>query len=642
MVDKNACRFKNISFSIHFQFLFITLIVIFSPIQQPQLMAQRAVQTPNVYVPLEDELPHLSNKPEYVSSNECKACHEAEYNSWHKTYHRTMTQVAVPENVVGKFDGSIVMSDHLAYKVIQEGNRFWAEMPDPEEMMYVVQGGKPGRLQDIPRVTRPVTMTTGSHHYQTYWVAGSDKYGRLQQTLPLIYLIKDKRWIPRDAAFMMPPDSGPLITQWNDHCIKCHSTGGNPGLQTDTREGWFDTRVGELGIACEACHGPGEKHVLARQISSENIDEDITITNPLKLNHIRSSQVCGQCHGVFIEGEHGIKYAKEGMLYRPGSDLNDYRYYIFYPQEGSSKQEWADLKNNPSFFRERWWDDGTMLAGGREYSALAVTGCYKDGEISCLSCHSMHHSDPNDQLKPDMDTSHACIQCHTQPQYTTDITKHTHHASRSEGSNCLNCHMPHTTYALFSAIRNHQIQSPNISASIKHGTPNACNLCHLDQTLAWSQQKMQEWYGFTPVPLTKEQEEISAAVLWLLKGNAAQRVIAAWHVGWSPAQEASGNDWLAPLQARLLEDPYGVVRYVAAENLKKLPGMDIINYDFLADKQLLKENVINAVALWESQKAVPLSKYGKNIMLDSNGEIMEVEIQQLIRHRDNRPVTIKE
>ena len=61
-------------------------------------------------------------------------------------------------------------------------------------------------LREIPRVHRQVVMTTGSHHYQTYWVTGSEQFGNLLQTLPLVYLVKDHRWIPREAAFMVPPD----------------------------------------------------------------------------------------------------------------------------------------------------------------------------------------------------------------------------------------------------------------------------------------------------------------------------------------------------------------------------------------------------------------------------------------------------
>ncbi len=60
--------------------------------------------------------------------------------------------------------------------------------------------------------------------------------------------------------------------------------------------------------------------------------------------------------------------------------------------------------------------------------------------------------------------------------------------------------------------------------------------------------------------------------LWLLSGDAPLRALVAWSAGWEPAQEASGSDWLAPFVARLLADPYGVVRYVAARSLRTLPS----------------------------------------------------------------------
>ena len=41
-----------------------------------------------------------------------------------------MTQVALPENVAGRFDGTTVMSGGLPYKVFRKGDQFWAEMPD--------------------------------------------------------------------------------------------------------------------------------------------------------------------------------------------------------------------------------------------------------------------------------------------------------------------------------------------------------------------------------------------------------------------------------------------------------------------------------------------------------------------------------
>lgn len=556
-----------------------------------------------------------------------------------------MTQVARPDTVRGQFDGSIVSSDGLAYRVYRDGAQFMAEMPDPDVMMYVVQGGMKLPLSQVPRVRLPVVMTTGSHHYQTYWVA-SKRYPGLLQTLPLVYLLEDERWAPRDAAFLRgPADQGRLITQWNHHCIRCHSTAGNPGLDEST--GMLKTRVAELGIACEACHGPGQQHVALQQAlrqrpAHEPRPKDTSIVNPASLDHKRSSQVCGQCHGVYVtRDEFAMLFAKEGPLYRPGEDLHHTRYYMQHPSANPSRESEEDFKRNTAFFRERWWDDGTILAGGREYTALLATACFNRGQITCVSCHSMHRSDPVDQLKPQADGPRACVECHDAPQYTTELKRHTFHPPESQGSNCLNCHMPHTSYALFKAIRSHQISSPKVEASARFGTPNACNLCHLDKTLAWTQQQLAAWHRTPTVPLSGEQESISAALLWMLKGNAAQRAIVAWHTGWKPAQEASGASWLAPFSAQLLSDPYGVVRYVAARSLRTLPGFNDFPFDFLAPESELSRKTALAVARWKNGNTRSPSN-APALLLDANGQIMEPKLRELIQTRDNRSVTIQE
>jgi hypothetical protein len=244
----------------------------------------------------------------------------------------------------------------------------------------------------------------------------------------------------------------------------------------------------------------------------------------------------------------------------------------------------------------------------------------------------MHNSDPVDQLKRGMDGSASCTQCHHEVKFTSDLTQHTFHRAGSPGSDCLNCHMPYTTYALLGAIRSHQIASPNLKGSIEHGVPNACNLCHLDKTLAWTEDHLAKRYGQQKVTLSEEQQSVSAALLWLLKGHAAQRAIIAWHAGWSPAQEASGVDWLAPFQAQLLADPYGVVRYVAEENLRKLPGFEKFHYDFLAPEPELKRQVSGAVKQWQSRKQA-LSRTGVEILIQPDGELMKSKLDSLLRQR---------
>src|SRR5439155_25411901 len=145
---------------------------------------------------------------------------------------------------------------------------------------------------------------------------------------------------------------------------------------------------------------------------------------------------------------------------------------------------------------------------GREYNGLVESPCFQKGTMSCLSCHSMHQSDPDDQLAGRTESNAACTQCHK------DIkAEHTHHPQTSSSSLCYNCHMPHTTYGLMKAIRSHQVDSPSVQATVKTGRPNACNLCHLDKTLAWTADKLTEWFGAKPADLSQEEKTTSAAAL---------------------------------------------------------------------------------------------------------------------------------
>jgi len=589
-------------------------------------------------------LPEIRLDKGYVSSRACLECHQEEHASWHRSYHRTMSKPALPGNVKGDFSGTTVDCSGLPYRVYTKDGAFWAEMPDPDQLMYIVQGGRKTPLEQVPRVHRQVVMTTGSHHYETYWVE-SPRYPKLLQTLPLVYLLAEKRWAPRDEVFMKgPEDKERLVTQWNHHCIRCHSTGGNPGL--DAR-GQLQTQVAEFGIACEACHGPGGPHIAFRRDEAAALaaKKSDPIVNPKKLSPVRSSEVCGQCHGVFtMKDDFAMEYARHGEMFRPGEDVHRTRYYIQYPGTNAPPDRQEDLRRNPSFFRERWWDDGTILAGGREYTAMSASACYQGGQLSCLNCHSMHQSEPTDQLKIFKERNEACTSCHQEAKYNAELARHTFHAPASSGSECVNCHMPHTTYALLGAIRSHQIDSPSIHASARTGTPNACNLCHLDKTLDWTQEHLAKNYGTALAPLSAEQKEISAALLWLLKGHAGQRAIAAWHFGWPPARAASngllGEAWGAPFLAELLADDYGVVRHVAGGALRALPGFSEFKFDFLAVPAAREAKRAEARQAWSA--LLPKPAESPAILLGTGGALRTNEINRLVRGQDRRSVTIKE
>ena len=101
-------------------------------------------------------------------------------------------------------------------------------------------------------------MVTGSHHQQVYWYPTGDT--RILGQLPIVFLIEEKRWVPRKSTFLRAPTvpSDSETGRWNTECNQCHATHGKPRFVDSTN---MDTYAAEFGIACESCHGPGESHV---------------------------------------------------------------------------------------------------------------------------------------------------------------------------------------------------------------------------------------------------------------------------------------------------------------------------------------------------------------------------------------------
>jgi hypothetical protein len=149
-------------------------------------------------------------------------------------------------------------------------------------------------------------------------------------------------------------------------------------------------------------------------------------------------------------------------------------------------------------------------------------------------------------------------------------------------------------------LRSHLISNPSVQESLLTGRPNSCNLCHLDKTLDWTAQNLSAWYKISPADLSAEDKNVAASVLWALKGDAGQRALIAWHMGWQPAREASGDSWLAPYLATLIQDPYAAVRYIASRSLKRLPAFESFSYDYIAAPDELHRASTRALELWEN------------------------------------------
>ncbi len=201
--------------------------------------------------------------------------------------------------------------------------------------------------------------------------------------------------------------------------------------------------------------------------------------------------------------------------------------------------------------------------------------------------------------------------------------------------------MPHTTYGLLKAIRSHTIDSPNALTSTQTGRPNACNLCHLDRSLSWTAEHLTDWFGQPRHQVGGDWNNVSAAVLWSLTGDAAQRALIAWHFNWEPARAISGTNWFAPYLAILAGDDYDAVRFMTTRSLRRLPEYAGLNFDFVGPAPDRK-HVIEAIMKRWSQSKINRKKLPASVLIDSGGEIRDLEIKRLLEKRDLRPMNLAE
>lgn len=581
-------------------------------------------------------VPYLS-----VPSETCQKCHEDHYASWFRTYHRTMTREATPEYVKGDFAEASYSFQGVTSRMTREGHSYFMETLD----------------RATPRSTGPLKKLTvdrlvGSHWFQE--CMHRDEAGRYWR-LPISYHIVEQRWVHTNGAFLAPdtPDFWSKSTIWNESCLFCHNTKPRkqPIRQARGVAG-YETEVAELGIACEACHGPGGEHIRVNQNPArryalhETGAADPSIVNPRRLPVRRADDICAHCHGGLVPRPEAWDPVSVADPFNAGEDIG--RSFHFYWSEKEQALRYANRQPDPRRPLRpapddgRFWGDGTPLTTAVEYQGMARSACYENGQgrLSCVTCHSLHDSPPNFLLRQGMETNEACYQCH--PGYRERLVEHTHHPAGSSGSLCYNCHMPYVVYSLLTTHRSHRIESLRVRDSRGTGKPHACNLCHLDQSLGWTQDRLQAWYGRAPEPLTDEERRYASSLLLWCRSDARTRAVVAGAYSSPAALEASGRDWPARFLVRFLEEErYPAVRYLAQRSLRRLIGSDAEAYDYLASPAQRRAQVLQLTdRLGPGPRLDPRRHPG--LPLDPQGQPQLDEIDRLRRERHDPDITIHE
>jgi hypothetical protein len=136
--------------------------------------------------------------------------------------------------------------------------------------------------------------------------------------------------------------------------------------------------------------------------------------------------------------------------------------------------------------------------------------------------------------------------------------------------------MPRIVQGLASVIRTHHIHSPTDREMLKAGVPNACNICHLDKSITWTADQLNEnWNAY--VVLSQAWDRVygdvegPAEASWLRHEQPIVRLIASDAIARNGKDKAQQVTSLLPL----LNDPYAVNRMFGMLALERVLGREL-------------------------------------------------------------------
>ncbi|MGH9444717.1 MAG: multiheme c-type cytochrome [Terriglobia bacterium] len=174
----------------------------------------------------------------------------------------------------------------------------------------------------------------------------------------------------------------PLTPEAARQCISCHTTAAVTDHQLDVK-----TLI--RGVTCEACHGPGARHMAEMERAGNPAKPGATyIFNPARLDPPDLENFCGECH------RSSLRVQREGLH---GLDTVHYEPY-----------------------------------------RLEMSQCWiMTQRISCITCHNPHRPLQRDPAAYDS----ACLSCHALKGGMATAS-HPGKSCPMATRNCVTCHMP--------------------------------------------------------------------------------------------------------------------------------------------------------------------------------------------------------
>ena len=191
----------------------------------------------------------------YVGGQACAGCHRQQYEAWKTSDHALAMQPADGKTVLGNFDHARFTKDGVTTTFFMRDGQYWVRTDGPD-----------GALHDYR-----IAYTFGVEPLQQYLIEfPADVSGPRHRLGQPPGRLGRSALVPSVSGGTDPPRRPPALDgpsqNWNYMCADCHST----NLQKNYRlaEDRFDTTWTDLSVSCEACHGPGSRHVAWAQPSA--------------------------------------------------------------------------------------------------------------------------------------------------------------------------------------------------------------------------------------------------------------------------------------------------------------------------------------------------------------------------------------
>jgi len=485
----------------------------------------------------------------FVGREKCRPCHEKEYALWLNSDHDRAMAEADETSVLGDFNDRVFVHAGVTSRFYRQGKDF-----------YVRTAGSGGEIQDVR-----IAYTFGHFPLQQYLVAFAG--GRLQ-ALPLAWDVAAQRWFHLNPTEKLDPADWLYWTNqshnWNGMCAECHSTQVKKNYDPGTRT--YQTSWAEIDVSCEACHGPGSRHLAWAELPESERPQadqaDLTVKTA-ELTTEEQIGLCARCHSRRIQ-------------------LEDYRH---------DRKHLLDSIVPELLVEGRYFADGQIQDEVFVYGSFLQSKMYQKG-VKCSDCHDVH------SLKPIMEGNRLCLQCHRGEIYDT-ADHHFHRqagqpgqplkdpagrviSAVGQGAECVHCHLPGRFYMEVDYRRDHSLRIPRPDLSLALGTPNACTQCHQGQSDGWADEWLTRWYGLsrkahygTALAAGRQgNPEAGPALVRLAEDPLLPPIVRATALTLLNAASADGTRALS----RALEDPEDLIRQTAAGCFHPADPVEHINH----------------------------------------------------------------